>query len=1465
MSKPQEYAKTAIPIAIIVMLAYIVIASGSAPYFTPIPPSVINCYQNSTCFYDFNATDTEGDTLNFSINKPPFSDNINPNNGILNFTPTNDEVGDYNFTWAIVQEIDTGNGTFAIITWHIININDPPNITGYSPENLTNTTLKENSWTDFNVSAYDIDFKHGDHINFTWTLNGTVNRNLLNWTENGTTSWANYTPDFVSAGIHNITVKVTDNMSSWVSVSWTVNVTNENRLIIFNETNPVPNITLPEDTWSYNVYNLDDFFYDLDLDDYPLSYDFIYVSGSNLNILINATEPNNVSLVGNLNYFGTNKIQFRAYDGYNYTFSNNVTVNVTPFPDPPNITQVTDQLAYADTLWQLQIQAADPDNIPPSSGLTYYDNTTLFNINPTTGFISATFSTAVIGNYTIRINVSDGLFNTSMDFNLTIINNSAPVLGGKPLPDIYTQEGNLTVIWFNATDEDLTDTLLFSVQTDKTPNPEDLTPLTLNNSPTNASARIQFMPDQTDVGTWTVNIYVNDTKGAYDLDTFTIFVLDIQHTPVLRPIANQRMKINRTFSMTVFADDEDGDITGFAENTSLFDITPGGNGFNATGGVSFTPNDTDFGEHWVNITVLDSTGRQDTKVVLFNVTYNTPPSIYPIPNQTGQEDHLFTFQVNASDPDPQDTLVYYSNSSIFNISNTTGLISFTPDYPQVGYHIINITVGDGEANVSTLMLLNITEYDDPPIWIPSLNRYFTNQTNYLNTSVWNSTNILNYTTNRTIWNSSMWQGNYTQIYMDAYDEETATLVFSLQYINFTNESNDTVTSGISLINLSSYDGDTALAVLNPNNSQVGTYYLNFTVQDNASQKNGTVVKLTVFNVNDPPIVINHTPEVTYYQNMTENSSMMFNVTAIDLDYGDHIRYQWALNNTNISGANKSYYNYTTTFFSAGWRNLTVYMTDDSNATTAFSWAINVSNVNRMGWFGQIREYNRTHWLPGPTQSNITILNESIILFWNGTAYRPSGMFESQILDSRETNIGQDTDAELPWHRWTTINWTGNTTHPANYSYDIWFQTRTAPTNITNCPSVMSTNYSDNATYSILNSDITSKDDRCIQYRFVMASNDSTETPAIDSVTIGYKIADRVQIQDSAKSYINLDTYFYDPDTDDEIVYNVTDLNGSDVIGVNVTIDNVTHRVMISTIGSSVGEYPIIFNMYDGYNYTYSNVVYVNVSEPPSQPQVIIVPVGGGGSVSQPVPYEVPKYVSTPVSFRLLTPKLVTTYVNNSMEIPINIFNSNFTMRKLKLKAVTSNENVQLTLDKDYFDEIAPNDKKFVTLRVDSFKTYGAYEILVQATAEATASAEDGTEKTSEFTETAKIFVNSLLKAEGNDTQVNTKLAFAEDLLSTNPECLELNEFLQKARDQLKSNPAEADKTIGQVIDSCKYLLAPKETAPEIEATTKVYGMPTESVFILATVSLVTIIVAISLVFGWAHMKSRRKEALRKGP
>jgi PKD repeat protein len=96
-----------------------------------------------------NATDADGDTITFSDNSPLFE--IHEESGLIQFTPTNDYVGEYYVTITASDE-DGGSSTIVVLL-NIVNKNDPPVL-----DNIGPLSAYEDSQFTFTISASDMDF-----------------------------------------------------------------------------------------------------------------------------------------------------------------------------------------------------------------------------------------------------------------------------------------------------------------------------------------------------------------------------------------------------------------------------------------------------------------------------------------------------------------------------------------------------------------------------------------------------------------------------------------------------------------------------------------------------------------------------------------------------------------------------------------------------------------------------------------------------------------------------------------------------------------------------------------------------------------------------------------------------------------------------------------------------------------------------------------------------------------------------------------------------------------------------------------------------------------------------------------------------------------------------------------------------------------------------------------------------------
>jgi hypothetical protein len=178
-------------------------------------------------------------------------------------------------------------------------------------------------------------------------------------------------------------------------------------------------------------------------------------------------------------------------------------------------------------------------------------------------------------------------------------------------------------------------------------------------------------------------------------------------------------------------------------------------------------------------------------------------------------------------------------------------------------------------------------------------------------------------------------------------------------------------------------------------------------------------------------------------------------------------------------------------------------------------------------------------------------------------------------------------------------------------------------------------------------------------------------------------------------------------------------------------------------------------------------------------------------------------------FDLLAPGEITVYVNETVVIPIQLRNmGNDTLNDITLNATSENKHINFSFSKSKFQALLPNSVENTTLIASPYKIEGTYEILVNAFV-----------KTPEINDSVKILINSREKGEHNSTQINTKIAFTQDMLSSNPECLELNELLIEAKSAMGANDyGKAEAVIEKVISDCRYLSSQKNPAKEKAGT-----------------------------------------------
>ncbi len=256
----------------------------------------------------------------------------------------------------------------------------------------------------------------------------------------------------------------------------------------------------------------------------------------------------------------------------------------------------------------------------------------------------------------------------------------------------------------DATDPDVGDTLTFSL--DGSP-----TGMTINST----TGVIQWTPTNDHVGGNSVTVRVQDAAGDFDTQSFSIDVANTNDAPTITSSAVTASDEDALYSYDVQATDPDvGDVLAFSLDTapSTMTIDP------VSGLIQWTPVLGDAGEHSVTVRVTDSGSLFDTQSFTLTVNEaNVAPTITSTPPLTVNEDTLYSYDVEAFDPNTNETLTFSLDVAPtgMTINATTGRIEWTPDNDDVGDHAVTVRVEDAILAYDTQDFnVAVANVNDPP-------------------------------------------------------------------------------------------------------------------------------------------------------------------------------------------------------------------------------------------------------------------------------------------------------------------------------------------------------------------------------------------------------------------------------------------------------------------------------------------------------------------------------------------------------------------------------------------------------------------------------------------------------------------------------------------------------------------------------------------------------------------------------
>ena len=615
----------------------------------------------------FTATATDVDlpanALAFSLVGAPTGASIDPVAGDFTWTPT-EAQGFATYTFDVVV---TDNGTPVLadsetITVTVDEVNVAPVLAG-----VGDWTVDEQTLLAFTATATDVDLPANA---LAFSLVGAPTGASIDpvtgdftWTPTEAQGFATYTFDVV----------VTDNGTPVLADSETITVT-------VDEVNVAPVLAGVGD-WTVDEQTLLAFTAtatDVDLPANALAFSLVGApTGASI-------DP----VTGDFTWTPTEAQGFATY-----TFDVVVTDNGTPvLADSETITVTVDEVNVAPIvtnpggqsdaeggLVSLLVSGADSD-LPANTLMWSASGLPAgLAINPATGEIAGIVDpVAGAGSpYTVTVRLTDDgspvLFD-EVTFTWTITDtNRPPVLG--TITDPTGDE--LTAIAFTAT------------ATDPDLPPDNLT-FSLVGAPAGASidpvtGDFTWTPTEADgpgVYTFTVRVTDDGAPVAFDEQTITLSVNEVDVAPTLSPIAPITGSEFSVIGFTATAFDPD------LPSMLLFTIEDGagtvpiGATMTATGVFTWTPTEADGPAlYGFDVVVTDNTGLVDRQTVTIDVTeIPTPPTLAPIPSLTIDETATASFTAVATDPDIPSSVTYTLDGGPSGalIDAATGVFTWSP-------------------------------------------------------------------------------------------------------------------------------------------------------------------------------------------------------------------------------------------------------------------------------------------------------------------------------------------------------------------------------------------------------------------------------------------------------------------------------------------------------------------------------------------------------------------------------------------------------------------------------------------------------------------------------------------------------------------------------------------------------------------------------------------------------------------
>jgi len=318
---------------------------------------------------------------------------------------------------------------------------------------------------------------------------------------------------------------------------------------------------------------------------------------------------------------------------------------------------------------------------------TFQSNASWLKWNGTSHNISGIPDNGDVGKYWVRINVSFMKYSyDEHNFTLTVNNTPPTIVTNNALAVLQDRAYRVD---YNSTD-DGQGHISWHLKTNAG------AWLSINST----TGVLSGTPRNDDVGGHYVNVSVDDGNGGRDFANFTLSVVNVNDPPKILGKDNTSVYQDKQYATNYTVVDPDKTDTVFIwtirTNASWLSIV------SATGKVTGTPDNSNVGRYWVNVTAKDPAQAYDFRNFTLTVmNVNDPPVWVDVPKDVIIEDTAtYTFDVNATDIDVGDVLTYGITSapvSTISINSVTGVITWKPT--TAGTYIMNVSVTDSNATL----------------------------------------------------------------------------------------------------------------------------------------------------------------------------------------------------------------------------------------------------------------------------------------------------------------------------------------------------------------------------------------------------------------------------------------------------------------------------------------------------------------------------------------------------------------------------------------------------------------------------------------------------------------------------------------------------------------------------------------------------------------------------------------------